>query len=216
MLPEQKDILISGTIKAVGSSDIILDPMGQHLTCFIGGMVALGAKVFGEPKDLKYARQLAEGCVWAYDQMPTGVMPELFRLVPCPPNTGICVWNEDLWYFGVDKQHRIDGDDSAVVRGKNWAEKHHLRPGWTEVRDSRFMLRPEAIESLFILYRVTGDTTWQDKAWKMFQAIEQSARTDIGYASLRDVSSKDPGHLDSCESFWTGESRSDAVAMLLC
>jgi mannosyl-oligosaccharide alpha-1,2-mannosidase len=72
-------------------------------------------------------------------------------------------------------------------------------------KETANMPRPEAIEALFILYRVTGDRSWQDKAWKMFQAIEQTTRTNIGYASLADVSSTTPNFIDGCESFWTGE-----------
>ncbi|KAF2100725.1 class I alpha-mannosidase [Rhizodiscina lignyota] len=206
MLPEPVDIVISGTIRVVGVADVKFEPLGQHLTCFIGGMVALGAQVFGRPEDLSYARQLTDGCVWAYGEMATGIMPELFHLVPCANLTGSsCEWDEDAWYAGVDQRHKIDGGETPVARGKSFAEGNRLKPGWTNIRDSRFLLRPEAIESVFVLYRVTGDTTWQDKAWKMFQAIEQAARTEIGYASLADVSKSDGKQLDTCESFWTAE-----------
>ncbi|MCJ1438300.1 phosphatidylinositol-3,5-bisphosphate 5-phosphatase [Xylographa pallens] len=64
---------------------------------------------------------------------------------------------------------------------------------------------PEAIESVFILYRITGDTTLQDKAWNMFQAIEKHTRTDIAHASLIDVTLSVPAKSDRMESFWTAE-----------
>ena len=41
------------------------------------------------------------------------------------------------------------------------------------------MKRPEAIESVFIMYRITGNKTLQDKAWNMFQAVNKYTRTDI-------------------------------------
>ena len=65
--------------------------------------------------------------------------------------------------------------------------------------------RPEAIESVFILYRITGDTVLQDKAWKMFQAIEKYTRTDIAHAALDDVTVANPPKSDRMESFWTAE-----------
>ncbi|KAH9826936.1 class I alpha-mannosidase [Teratosphaeria destructans] len=67
------------------------------------------------------------------------------------------------------------------------------------------MLRPEAIESLFVLYRITGDKTLQDKAWKMFEAINERTKTRIAYAGIKDVTVEDVELLDSMESFWTAE-----------
>lgn len=60
---------------------------------------------------------------------------------------------------------------------------------------------------MFILYRITGDTTLQDNAWNMFQAIEKYSRTDIGHAAIDDVTVSDPppAKFDSMESFWTAE-----------
>ncbi|KAL2122782.1 hypothetical protein VTJ04DRAFT_3237 [Mycothermus thermophilus] len=61
-------------------------------------------------------------------------------------------------------------------------------PPFTVVTDPRYLLRPEAIESLFILYRITGHAELLDLAWQMFEAVEAAARTDKGtYASVRDV-----------------------------
>ncbi|MCJ1321508.1 hypothetical protein MMC15_006853 [Xylographa vitiligo] len=68
-----------------------------------------------------------------------------------------------------------------------------------------YQTEPEAIESVFILYRITGDTTLQDKAWDMFQAIEKHTRTDIAHASLIDVTLSIPAKSDRMESFWTAE-----------
>ena len=74
-----------------------------------------------------------------------------------------------------------------------------------EIPDSRYNLRPEAIESVFVLYRTTGDRTLQDRAWKMFRAISNATKTDIAYASISDVTEQVPALYDSMESFWTAE-----------
>jgi len=58
---------------------------------------------------------------------------------------------------------------------------------------------------MFVLYRITGDTRLQDKAWEMFQAVDKATRTDISNAALADVRDVNPEKLDSCESFWTAE-----------
>ena len=65
--------------------------------------------------------------------------------------------------------------------------------------------RPEAIESLFILYRTTGDRSLPETAWKIFQAIEKHTRTDIAYSTIEDVTVTDPKRVDRMESFWSAE-----------
>lgn len=65
--------------------------------------------------------------------------------------------------------------------------------------------RPEAIESVFILYRITGDKTLQDKAWDMFQSIDKHTRTDIAHAALDDITVPQPPKADRMESFWPAE-----------
>lgn len=67
---------------------------------------------------------------------------------------------------------------------------------------------PEAIESIFVLYRITGDTSLQDAAWRMFTAVVNATRTDIGYSAIADVmcaGGQVTRKLDQCESFWMAE-----------
>lgn len=67
------------------------------------------------------------------------------------------------------------------------------------------IIRPEAIESVFILYRITGDRRYQDIAWKMFNAIESTTRTELSYSSIPDVTTPDDRRSDASESFWMAE-----------
>lgn len=53
--------------------------------------------------------------------------------------------------------------------------------------DSGYYLRPEFVESVFILYRLTGDQRYQDMAWNVFQAIERHCKRELGYVGLKDV-----------------------------
>ena len=55
------------------------------------------------------------------------------------------------------------------------------------------------------MYRITGDTTLQDKAWKMFTAIEKHTRTEIAHAALDDITVPKPPKADKMESFWPAE-----------
>ncbi|KAL3478510.1 glycoside hydrolase [Aspergillus californicus] len=78
---------------------------------------------------------------------------------------------------------------------------------YTYVRDKRYILRPEAIESIFYMWRLTGDEKYRDTAWEMFQVIEQYTKTEYGNAALRNVmeATSNPDKEDSMESFWMAE-----------
>jgi hypothetical protein len=84
-------------------------------------------------------------------------------------------------------------------------KKHNIPKGMTGVTDGRYILRPEAIESIFIMYRITGDSSWMDKAWTMFETIEKVTRTDIAASAVDDVTKTEPVKMDSMESFWLAE-----------
>ncbi|CAN1139589.1 Mannosyl-oligosaccharide 1,2-alpha-mannosidase MNS1 [Linum perenne] len=49
------------------------------------------------------------------------------------------------------------------------------------------ILRPETVESLFYLWRLTGNKTYQEWGWNIFQAFEKNSRVEGGYVGLKDV-----------------------------
>ncbi|KAF2456528.1 class I alpha-mannosidase-like protein [Lineolata rhizophorae] len=218
---QNAELLLAGTARGTVAGRVKLDPQAQHLACFTGGMVGIGARLFDRPEDLSVARQLTDGCIWAYESMPAGVMPEIFWAVPCGIDTTgdegemveaapeSCEWSVDKWMRGVREFHnrRAGPNDVGMTEtgAVRYSKKHRLAPGFTDISDGRYNLRPEAIESVFIMYRITGDRTLQDKAWEMFSAIDEATRTNVGNAGLKDVTSKSNVLLDNCESFWTAE-----------
>ena len=150
---------------------------GQHLVCFAGGMLALGGRLFGNGSHIDIGRKLSDGCAWTYKHAPNGIMPEVFSMVACP----------------------------------TWAECDYTQtsePGpapFSNIDDGRYILRPEAIESIFYMYRITGERKYQDIAWDMFQAIEANTRTELANAALSDVMKTPTEKYDSMESFWLAE-----------
>lgn len=64
-------------------------------------------------------------------------------------------------------------------------QKTHLRD--YQVYDSRWLMRPETIESFYLLFRATGDPIWRDRCYSVFEAIEKHSRSRIGYASVLNV-----------------------------
>lgn len=209
--PDNQQLLLPGVLQRKSAINIKLIPEAQHLTCFAGGMVALAAKAFQQTDDLEVARQLLDGCLWAYESMPSGIMPETFYAAPCKHTTDDnCTWTNEKWYRAVNDptpgRHAVDDTrQEAMDQAQTVIKNAKLAPGFTRIIDSRYLLRPEAIESLFVLYRITGDTSLQDKAWNMFQAISNATKTAIAYAGISDVTVVDSDLLDSMESFWTAE-----------
>eukprot|EP01083_Nonionella_stella_P046762 125263_1 len=81
---------------------------------------------------------------------------------------------------------------------QNWAsgvapEYIHLRPGQDMgIGADYYILRPEASEAMFYMWRHTHDKKYRDMAWDVFQGIEKHAKQTIGYASLRNIANQRP------------------------
>ncbi|KAM0717402.1 hypothetical protein Q7P37_007254 [Cladosporium fusiforme] len=84
-------------------------------------------------------------------------------------------------------------------------EDERLPPGFTSISSKVYILRPEAIESVFYLYRITGEQYWRDRGWEMFTAIQDHTRTVFGNSAIDDVTKSAPDFKDSEESFWIAE-----------
>ncbi|PWZ44350.1 Mannosyl-oligosaccharide 1,2-alpha-mannosidase MNS1 [Zea mays] len=65
------------------------------------------------------------------------------------------------------------------------------------------ILRPETVESLMYLWRMTGNTTYQDWGWDIFQAFEKKSRVESGYVGLRDVNTGEKDNM--MQSFFLAE-----------
>jgi len=73
--------------------------------------------------------------------------------------------------------------------------------------DRAYILRPEVIESYFIMYRITGDSKYRDWAWDAAQAIETygKAGPGRGYSGLRNTNLQTPTQDDVQQSFFLAE-----------
>ncbi len=103
MTKDGRDILFSGSVTTLGNPEVDLQLSAdvEHLTCFLGGMIGMSAKIFGIEGDLEIAKKLADGCVWAYESFPLGIMPEGSTIMPCK-NSEMCPWNETAYFEFLD------------------------------------------------------------------------------------------------------------------
>jgi len=70
---------------------------------------------------------------------------------------------------------------------------------------SKYILRPEAVESFFILNQLTGDPIYREWGWEVFQAIERYCKTKYAYGGLDDVNNPGNGPNNKMESFFLAE-----------
>lgn len=211
MTPTNEDILIAGHIEAreeEGTKLFTPQREGQHLVCFVGGLYALGGKLFGRQDHLDIARKLTEGCIYTYKASPHGVMPETLYMVSCGSKDE-CEWDGTEWKKRVISAagEQPTGDlGSDISRANTIIAEKRLPEGFTKIPDGRYILRPEAIESVFVLYRATSRADLLDTAWDMFTAIEKVTSTKFGNSAVANVMvPDDPSPTDSMESFWMGE-----------
>lgn len=345
MTPDQRDILVSGNLKLSPNYSTPEDhrqylerftPEIEHLTCFAGGMFAMGGVLFDKEEHVTIGSKLTDGCVWAYSVTATGIMPESAVLMPCEETWGDCPYNKTAYWeqldpyehtrtvvhqpvlqpvpststmdsnvppatsqaaaaatsvaverasdfkveMGRDEQLRkrqlndytpepaqpqpqapqpvaaesasrqpepaqpqpaaaahaadqhanrpnqpdfvqLGGNRAnsvaqapvytppAPLNHKEYVEKkiidERLPPGFVRINSRKYILRPEAIESVFYMYRITGDPYWREAGWNMFTAIDAQTRAPYGASAIDDVTKAAPELLDEMESFWLAE-----------
>ncbi|KAG2215703.1 hypothetical protein INT46_003915 [Mucor plumbeus] len=191
----------------------------DHLTCFVPGMLAMGAKTFNEPEDMEIAKGLLETCVFMYRTTKTGLSPENW-IVSKTEEYNPLTFNKtkdelksmrDWWYDNelqnslIKKQNNETLDEElpgqidkeqTIVKDEEEQQEYFVdyklapareRPDSLFFGDERYILRPETLESLFILYRITGDQKYQEYGWEIYQSIEKHCKTKSAYATIRNV-----------------------------
>merc|ERR1712228_148519 len=54
-------------------------------------------------------------------------------------------------------------------------------------KEMKYQLRPETVESLFVLYSLTGHEIYRTWAWNIFESIEKHCKTDVAFSGIEDV-----------------------------
>lgn len=196
-------------------------PKQDHLVCFLGGSLMLGAlhvqqslplkdrSVLSYPptslhlfsklarEDWSIGHELIKTCVETYTSTKTGLSPEIamFRMI----NDGYQGTEED-WYIKKPMEYH-----RAHMKAKN-------KPPPTPLIDARNILRPETVESLFIAFHLSGDQQYREWGWKIFQAFERYTRLPqnkdnrrTAFASIKDVDAIPVEFEDRMETFWLAE-----------
>ncbi|ERN07025.1 mannosyl-oligosaccharide 1,2-alpha-mannosidase MNS3 [Amborella trichopoda] len=169
-------------------------PKMDHLVCFLPGTLALGATkgrtkkkavednmmTMDDFQNLKLAEELAKTCYEMYSVTSTGLSPEIA-------------------YF------RTEGNTEDGLSGGNKSSEY-VDDIIIKHPDRHNLLRPETVESLFVLHRITEDPKYREWGWQIFQAFEKYTKVESGgYSSLDDVTTLPPSKRDKMETFFLGE-----------
>ncbi|WRT67490.1 uncharacterized protein IL334_004462 [Kwoniella shivajii] len=204
----------------------------EHLTCFAGAMLGLGAKLLDRPKDLEDGLKLTQTCYWLSADTPTGLQPEVMEWYQ-PHESETMYVNMTLEENEIYKPPLKKGEspeagsthsdmngllrwniDGSIVEPRDpvdnpvkYVKKLRGKPTGSRRVNGRGINRPETIESIFYMYRLTGDRKWQEKGWKMFVSWMETARVDGGISSVDDVtkSKENVRFGDNMESFALAE-----------
>ena len=195
-----------------------LTPKMDHLICFLPGTIALsatGGQTVQEAKarlgkawtskhdeNIRIAEELARTCWATYKATKTGLAPEIA-------------------YFALDEKPRMWADHHSV----NEMTDSELSLDDSEDADWRMdvnihdldlhnLQRPETVESLYYLWKITGKVIYREWGWEMFESFMQYSKVAddttgeiYGYTSLGNVNKIPAGisRKDNMEGFWLAE-----------
>ncbi|RYC60100.1 hypothetical protein CHU98_g6108 [Xylaria longipes] len=139
-------------------------------------------------EQIRLARDLMKTCWGMYAVTKTGLAPEI------------------AWFQANEEDLRPAPGDRPLAPTKNslaaWKRDYIVKP-----LDAHNLQRPETVESLFVMWRITEDPLYREWGWKIFNAFERHTRLGQkqGYTSVNDVNAIPPPSRDNMESFWLAE-----------
>lgn len=182
----------------------------DHLVCFMPGTIALAttkglplAEARAQPnwgprqdEDMRLAEELMNTCWGMYMATPARLAGEITHFHMHSPPFLYDDFNDHpekrphspLNFDKISPGHDFAGRDDFIIKG---GDSHNLQ-------------RPETVESLFYMWRITGEERYRNWGWEMFQSFMKW--TDVGdgsgYSSLSSVLKTPPPMRDNMESFW--------------
>lgn len=151
------------------------------------------------------AEGLAESCYQMYADQPTGL----------GPNEVLFYGGGELWIRRL-REWRMAGK-VGLAPGIGARKLREAADADYSVRSYQYMLRPEVrhspppfamlcfvcrwsllqtIESIYLMFKFTGNERWRERGWDIFQALEKHAKTQVGFATVANVAATPAVHKD--------------------
>ncbi|PFH51966.1 glycoside hydrolase family 47 protein [Amanita thiersii Skay4041] len=176
------------------------------------------------------AEGLAQTCWLTYADQPSGLGPDEMIMF----NPGKRAWdskssqwvykdNAYLWLEALEKWKRTGGRGPPPGVGAKSPIAYYPSDRSSQrakrrdylIRKSGYLLRPETVESLYILWRVTGNYKWRVRGWEIFKALKRETMTTSGFASLESVEMTPAPKADSMPSYFMAETLKYLYLMFL-
>ncbi|KAF2737876.1 seven-hairpin glycosidase [Polyplosphaeria fusca] len=180
-----------------------IHPKVDHLVCFMPGTIALAAtggldvtearklSSWGkkQEEDMTLAHELTKTCMGMYFMNPTGLAGEITHFVIDDPPK---MYTREV----------LKSDDLDPAEDADWKTDFIVKPA-----DAHNLQRPETVESLFYMWRITGDDIYREWGWTMFESFVKHTIVENGggFTSVSDVTTVPPPTRDNMESFWLAE-----------
>lgn len=114
-----------------------------------------------------------------------------------------CFWNGCLVLNGdITRAEKLQNSIFKMWT-KDGVEPEMINYSNMEIINPFYMIRPEAIESTYYVWKATGDDKYYQMGKTMFESIEEHCQVDNGYVQLQDVRTKEKW--DTLESFFFAE-----------
>ncbi|KAF2090783.1 glycoside hydrolase family 47 protein [Saccharata proteae CBS 121410] len=183
-----------------------ITPKMDHLVCFMPGTIALAATgglpleearkstSWGqkEEDDMDLARELMKTCWGMYKVTATGLAPEITYFQTSKPPV----------MMESGKANPKSPPQLSYEEDADWRQDYIIKPA-----DTHNLQRPETVESLFYMWRITGEEKYREWGWEMFQSFVKHTLVEdgSGFTSINDVNRVPAPVRDNMESFWLAE-----------
>lgn len=114
---------MSGTVRAYG-----LETSAQHLSCFVGGMLALGGCLAGNESHVDLGGKLTRSCIWLYQSGPGSLLPEACTLADRPDPGSSFNSMESFWLGETHKYFYLVFPEPELVSLGEWVFNTEAHP----------------------------------------------------------------------------------------
>ncbi|PPQ80066.1 hypothetical protein CVT25_001495 [Psilocybe cyanescens] len=171
----------------------------EHLSCYLPGVLALGAATLDLTPDVRElhemaAHGLAYTCAISYADQLTGLGPDQMAMAQGTK------WIDELRLW--NETGRV-GDAPGLTEQP--VERDPSRRDYLHGWPSAYLLRPETIESIFYMWKTTGDVKWRERGYEIFKAIKKHTWTKFGFTSVHGVDTTSVTYVDDMPSWFLAE-----------
>ncbi|KIY52582.1 glycoside hydrolase family 47 protein [Fistulina hepatica ATCC 64428] len=166
------------------------------------------------------AEGIAQTCWLTYADEPTGLGPE--EVLFYSPDAKIygarigaftrakegVLWIDALssWkHSGARNVPPGVGDKVPVIYTDRERHRGTARSRDYAIKKTSYLLRPETLESFYVLWKVTGNAAWRERGWSIFQSINKETRTNSGFSSIGSVERSPANKIDQMPSYFLAE-----------